>query len=192
MKFFQRCAAILAHERKGLQWVSPVGLPILHKYTEYETKRVELFLYDKSVPINEATSRDKVDGEDVFKYMRANIRTKPSEHINKDKAKSAVAPNVIHSMDAAHLMLAVLEARSVGINDFALIHDSFGTHAGNTTPFFRIIRESFVDLYENYDPYTEIEYQTRRALNDKAKIPAPPKKGTLDLNGVIDSLYAFA
>lgn len=192
MKFFQKCAAVLAHERKGLSWVSPVGLPVLHKYTEYETKRVEMFLYDKKVTVSEASPKDKVAEETVLKRIRANIRTKPTQTINKSKAKSAVAPNIIHAQDASHLMLTVLEAREVGISDFALIHDSFGTHAANTTAFFRIIRETFVDLYKNYDPFEEIYYQTKKALDDKGKIPEPPAKGTLDIEGVIDSLYAFA
>ena len=73
-----------------------------------------------------------------------------------------------------------------------MIHDSFGTHAANTTAFFRIIRETFVDLYENYDPFEEIYYQTKKALDDQGKIPQPPAKGTLDIEGVIESLYAFA
>lgn len=192
MKFFQRCAQVLAHERKGLYWVTPVGLPVLHKYTDWDVKTVELFLYDKSVPLVEAKSFDKVDGDDVLKRVKANIRVRPTEYINKDKAKSAVAPNVIHSMDASHLMLAVLEAKYKGISSFSLIHDSFGTHAGRTSEFFYTIRETFVDMYENYDPFEEIAYQTSKALEDKSKCPEVPRRGDLDLSQVINSLYAFA
>lgn len=192
MKFFQRCAQVLAHERKGLSWVTPVGLPVLHKYTEWDIKRVGLFLYDKKVPVAKAGDHDKIEGDDVLKYVRANIRVRPTEHINKDKAKSAVAPNIIHSLDAAHLMLTVLETQEHGISSLSLIHDSFGTHAGNTTRFFQIIREAFVDMYENYDPFEEIHYQTKKALEDKSKAPEVPARGNLDLSQVINSLYAFA
>lgn len=192
MKFFQRCAQVLAHERKGLTWVTPVGLPVLHKYTDWECKRVKLFLFDKSVPVSEAKAHDKVEGDGVLKWVKANIRTRPIEHINKDKAKSAVAPNVIHSMDAAHLMLTVLEAKAKGVTAFSLIHDSFGTHAGRTSEFFYTIRETFVEMYENYDPFEEIAYQTAKALEDKTKCPEVPGRGDLDLSQVINSLYAFA
>ncbi len=192
MKFFQRCAQVLAHERKGLSWVTPVGLPVLHKYTEWDIKRVGLFLYDKKVPVSGAKEHDKIVDGNVLQFVRANMRMRPTEHINKEKAKSAVAPNLIHSMDAAHLMLTVIETHDYGISSFSLIHDSFGTHAGNTTRFFQIIREAFVDMYENYDPFEEIYYQTRKALEDKAKVPEVPTKGDLDLSQVINSLYAFA
>jgi len=192
MKFFQRCAQVLAHERKGLSWVTPIGLPVLHKYTDWDMKTVKLFLYDQSVPVVNAKSDDKVDGDDVLKALRARIRVRPNEHINKDKAKSAVAPNIIHSLDASHLMLTVLASQEQDISSFSLIHDSFGTHAGNTTKFFQIIREAFVEMYENYDPFEEIRYQTEKALEDKTKTPEVPARGNLDLTQVINSLYAFA
>lgn len=192
MKFFQRCAQVLAHERKGLMWVSPVGLPILHKYMDYDVKRVRLFLYDRSVPVAEAKSEDKIQDDGVLKSVRANIRVRPNEHINKDKAKSAVAPNVIHSMDASHLMLTILESQEHNIKSYSLIHDSFGTHCGNTTVFFRLIREAFLDMYENYDPFEEIYYQTKKTLDDKSKVPEVPSRGDLDLSQVVNSLYAFA
>lgn len=192
MRFFQRCAQVLAHERKGLHWITPVGLPVFHKYNHWDVKQVRLFLYDQSVPVVQAKTNDKVEGDNVLKRIAANIRVKPNERINKEKAKSAVAPNVIHSMDAAHLMLTVLQANFLGISSFSLIHDSFGTHAANTTRFFLTIRESFVDMYENYDPFEEIHYQTDKALEDKTKTPQLPARGNLDLSQVIDSLYAFA
>lgn len=192
MKFFQRCAQVLAHERKGLFWVTPVGLPVLHKYTDWDIKTVRLFLYDKTVPVKAAKSLDKIEGNSVLKCISANLRVRPNETINKGKAKSAVAPNVIHSMDAAHLMLTVLDAKYSDINSVSLIHDSFGTHAGNTTRFFVLIREAFVEMYENYDPFEEIYHQTHKALEDKAKTPEVPARGNLDLSQVINSLYAFA
>lgn len=192
MKFFQKCAGALAHERKGLMWVTPVGLPVLHRYSEWDMKQVKMFMFDKSVPVVDATSEDIVTEDGVFKKVRALIRTKPNEHVNKDKAKSAVAPNLIHSMDSAHLMLTVNFAKQKGINAFSLIHDSFGTHAANTTEFFYTIREQFVQMYEDYCPFEEIAYQTTKSIKDKTKVPPIPKKGTLDLSGVINSLYAFA
>lgn len=192
MKFFQQCAGALAHERQGLMWVTPIGLPVMHKYMEYDMKQVKLFLFDKSVPVADATSEDIVKESGVLKKVRALLKSKPTGHINKDKAKSAVAPNIIHSLDSSHLFLTVDAAWDKQIRYFSLIHDSFGTHAANTTEFFYTIREQFVEMYENYCPFEEIEYHTRKSLKDKTKVPPLPKKGELDLAGVIDSLYAFA
>lgn len=192
MRFFQACAKALAHEMKPLHWYSPMGMPVLHKYVTYSMKRVQLWLYDKNLTVIEATDRDRITSEGILRYVQTNVRLKPTEVINKEKAKSAVAPNVIHSMDAAHLMLTVLQAREDDMRHFSLIHDSFGTHAGNTTRFFTLIREAFVDMYNDYCPFEEIAYQTEKALDDKTKVPPLPARGTLDINGVINSLYAFA
>ena len=192
MKFFQKCAASLAHEGKGLTWVTPTGLPVTHRYTEWDTKAVKMFLYDKTIPVIGMGKEDKVEDGDVLKQVRLTIRTKPTERINKAKAKSAVAPNVIHSLDASHLMLTVLKAKEQGIKHFSLIHDSFGTHAANTSDFFYIIREAFVEMYENYCPYEEIQQRTLDALDNQTKVPALPQKGELNVQDVQYSLYAFA
>lgn len=194
MKFFQNCAKALAHEMKPLHWYSPVGMPVLHKYVTYQMKRVNLWLYDKHLAVVDAAPEDLVDIEKdrVLKRIRTNVRMKPTEVINKDKAKSAVAPNVIHAQDAGHLMLTVLQAQEEGLKHFSLIHDSFGTHAGNTTRYFTLIREAFVDMYNDYCPFEEIAIQTEKALDDKTKVPPIPAKGTLDISGVVNSLYAFA
>jgi DNA-directed RNA polymerase len=192
MKFFQKCAGALAHERKPLMWVTPLGLPVLHKYVEWDVKKVRLFMFDKSISVDKAANEDLVTEEGVLNLVKSSVRTKPNGHINKDRAKSAVAPNVIHSLDACHLMMTINAAWEKGMNNFSLIHDSFGTHAANTTEFFYTIREQFVDMYENFCPFEEVEYHTRKHLKEQEKVPALPQKGQLDLAGVIDSLYAFA
>ena len=192
MRFFQQCAQALAHEAKPLLWYSPVGLPVLHRYDEWDVKRVKLFLHDKDVTLA-SNKDDKVnDDGSVDKLVRLEVRTKPKGTIDKRKARNAVAPNVIHSLDAAHLMLTVLDAKDVGITNYSLIHDSFGTHAADTPMFFDLIRNAFVNMYETYDPFETIRRETLEALDDKSKAPSVPAKGTLDLHGVLDSLYAFA
>ena len=192
MKFFQDCARVLAHEGKGLTWVTPLGLPVTHKYTDWDVKEVQLFLHDKAIPVSEATSVDKIDDDCVMKRIKLAIRTKPSTRVNKTKAKSAVAPNVIHSMDASHLLSVVLLAKASGIEEFSLIHDSFGTHASSTPVFTQVIRQAFVTMYENYCPYDTISGATSQALTDKSKLPATPIKGNLNVQTVLASDYAFA
>ena len=191
MTFFKQVAGVLAHESQPLVWTNPLGMPIMHKYAVWDVKRVELFLFNKELGVNEGKSRTGATG---LERVRANIATSPTSIIDKQKARSAVAPNVIHSMDGAHLLLTVLAASEEGFAHFALIHDSFGTHAGRTSRFFQIIREAFVGMYESYDPFEEILESAKSALSDKGidKLPAVPSKGTLDLNSILDAEYAFA
>ena len=192
MKFFQKCAASLAHEKKGVIWTAPIGLPCLHKYLEFEGKTVKLFLYDKSVPVSEAGKEDIVQGDDVLKQVRLNVKCKATTRINKTKARNAIAPNVIHSMDSSHLLLTVLDAVDADILAFSLIHDSFATHAADTERFFHIIRSAFVNMYSEYCPFEEIHAYTMEALDDKSRCPDLPQKGSFDLSKVLESDYAFA
>ena len=71
---------------------------------------------------------------------------------------------------------------------------SFATNAAQTGRFFEIIREAMVEMYENYCPFETIYQAAYEALSDegRAKLPPVPTKGSLDLNGIKESLYAFA
>jgi DNA-directed RNA polymerase len=192
MEFFRKCAGSLAHEKKSVIWHTPIGLPVVQKYLESDNKRVKLFLYDKSVPVVDAGKEDVVVGDDVLKQIRLYVSCKPTTRIKKDKAKSAISPNVIHSLDASHLLLTVLDAVDADIRSFSLIHDSFGTHAADTEKFFHIIRSAFVNMYTEYDPFEEIHAYTMEALDDKSRCPDLPQKGSVDLSKVMESDYAFA
>lgn len=195
MQWFKTVAGVLAHSAKPLIWTTPVGLPVYHQYNEWEHSRSRFFLYDQNVVAKDAKSEDKVDREGrVLRAVRLNLRVSPTTRINRDKAKSASSPNVIHSMDGAHLQLTVLGALDMDIRHFALIHDSFATHAGNTDVFFHVIRDAFVQMYDAFCPFTVIRDYAESVLDPEefAKIPPIPEKGTLDLDVIRDALYAFA
>lgn len=172
MAYFRRCAQLLAHEGKGLVWHTPVGLPVLHLYQDFNTKKVQLFLHDKEV--------------------RLVARTGPTEVVNKAKAADAVSPNVVHSLDSAALMLCVLDCEEAGVKDFSLIHDSFGAHPNDTETMYTAVRQSLINMYESYCPFEEIRSQTYAALDAKEKIPAVPVKGDLDLSSILNADYAFS
>lgn len=171
MAFFRRCAQLLAHEGKGLVWVTPVGLPVLHLYPEYKSKRVRLFLHDR----------------DMRLFTRED-----TEVVNKAKAADAVSPNVVHSLDSAALMLCVLDCVEAGVRDFSLIHDSFGAHPNDTETMYVAVRQSLANMYEAYCPFEEIRRQTYDALDAKEKVPSVPDTGDLDLASILDAEYAFA
>lgn len=196
MDFFKKVAATLAHERLPLVWTTPLGLPVMHKYSIWDSKVVEMFFFDRKTPVLEDSKQLKmaVDGSGVLRRVQINIRTQPTDRIDKDKARSAVAPNVIHSMDGSHLLLTVLNAEAEGMLDFALIHDSFGVHAGKTQRFFDIIRESFVEMYEDYCPFEEVYAYALSVLSEAGveKLPPIPTKGDMDLKEVLTAHYAFA
>lgn len=189
--WIQKVAALLAHESQSMIWRTPTGMPVVQRYSEYTSKAVNLWLYDRGVPV--PTSTDKTDAEgNTLVRIQLLIREAPTKRVDKKRMRSASSPNVIHSMDGAHLQRSVVFGKANGINHFAMIHDSFGTHAGNMSLFSWAIREAFVRTYETYCPLTELDSYARSVLSDADKLPPIPDKGDLDLGLIRDSLYAFA
>jgi len=73
-----------------------------------------------------------------------------NDKINAKKQAKGIAPNFIHSLDATHLYLTLLNGSKKGINSFATVHDSFATHACDVTVLSQTLKEEFI-LLTNYD-----------------------------------------
>lgn len=189
----QKVTAILAHEGLPLRWTTQTGLPVTMRYLEHEHKFVNLWLYNRKIKV--PTGTDKVDSDgNVLSRIRVLIQQAPTKRMNKKAMRNASSPNVIHSMDAAHLHRTVAMAKDAGIDHFAMIHDSFGTHLGNMEKFSGIVREAFVSCYEDYCPLQAIDTYARSVLSEEGidKLPELPARGTLDLSKVLEAAYAFA
>ncbi|KIU29308.1 hypothetical protein SR41_04685 [Sphingomonas melonis] len=59
--WFQSVAATLAHESLPVIWSTPVGLPVVQRYSEYLNKTVALWLVDRAVSV--PTGHGKLDPE---------------------------------------------------------------------------------------------------------------------------------
>lgn len=132
---------------------------------------------------------------------------KPSHKLNKKKMAQAIAPNFVHSMDANHLVATLLMCKEAGIDSFNMVHDSYGTHAGQMDTLNTLLRKAFYELYTNGKGIPPIATATpdrtileglklaiQRGIPPKFRheIPDPPKLGDLDLKGVLKSDYFFA
>lgn len=194
--WFQGVAALLAHESLPVIWRTPMGMPVLQRYSEYTSKAVNMWLYNSKVHVPE-NKDDKVDEDgNVLQRVTCLLREAPTKRIDKKKARSAISPNVVHSLDAAHLQRVAVMAGEEGIRHFQFIHDSFATHAGRTERFFGIIREAFVAQYETYCPFEALTEYAMSVLSEEGREKlaalAIPERGTLDLREVLASRYAFA
>jgi DNA-directed RNA polymerase len=164
MGWLQQAAGLLI-KRGGqqIEWTSPSGFPVWQHYHEMEFVHVNTKLLGKT------QIRVASDGD--------------SPSLNKHK--NGVAPNFVHSMDAAHLVLTVEECKRQGINSLAMIHDDYGTHAADTQKLYDAIRHTFVGMYESNDPLADFKSQ----FDD---LPALPSRGDLDLSQVRKSAFFFA
>jgi hypothetical protein len=73
-----------------------------------------------------------------------------TETPNTAKHRSAIAPNIIHGLDATHLRMVAKMLEQLGL-PMVFIHDSFATHVNHRAELYTIIVDTFIDLYSgNY------------------------------------------
>jgi DNA-directed RNA polymerase len=160
LRMFQELA-VRANEREMfLAWKSPMtGFPVVQAYRTALSKRTKLRYGDQEIKIV------------VEAWEEATL--------NKDGAKTGAAPNIVHSFDAAHLALTVNNANY----PVSVIHDSFGSHAGNMCKLFADVRITFVNFYTS-DPLMNL-------LKQFDSEDLMPQRGNLDVTEIIGSDYAF-
>lgn len=171
MKFLGRIATVQNRTNKALQWTSPLGYPCFQDYKATEAQTV----------------RTKICGS-----MRVVYPT-PTDDLDKSHMRNAFAPNFVHSMDATHLLMTVNAAADIGIEQFALVHDSYGVPAGQCEAFHRVIRQQFVELY-SYDRLAGLIREQKERNPERAdEYPSLQnvEPGAFDINEVVNAPYFF-
>lgn len=103
----------------------------------------------------------------------------PNELTNTSRQRSAFPPNLIHSLDASHLMLTISRSAQLGIEAFAAVHDSFATHAIDVPKLGRALRDSFMLMHRA--PLLD-EYRAWFELLRNTQSPPPPILGPMEGN----------
>lgn len=200
MEWLQDASALLAKDKDingnsvPTYWITPAGFPVWQKYRKNTLSRVATFLNGDikvSMPESSETKEETLEKGSSFRLKVG----KPTEDIDIRKQRQGIAPNFVHSMDASHLMLTILKCHEVyGINSFAVIHDSYATHACDADALFHAVREVFVETYQQHDVLQELHDHIESMLSSKyvEDLPDVPSKGSLDLDVVRESMYAFA
>lgn len=178
MTFLQDVAGILNKADLPARWTTPVGFYVQQFYREQNGKRVKTKIGDSLVylTLNEA-KQDK---------------------LAKPKQKSAISPNYVHSLDAAALMRTVCHCISRGIDNFAMIHDSYGTLAADSEQLSRLLRSTFVELFGGTSNMLELWSREVMAavptavLQKTDALPVVPSFGGLNVEDVTNSLFFFA
>ena len=172
MDWLQSVARIAAKDGLPIHWHTPMGFPVLQNYYESDVKRVRVMMGTQQISL-----RTQVD----------------STRINKRRMAQGIAPNVVHSWDAAHMMRTIIKCKDAGIEHFSMIHDSYGTHACDVETMATCLREAFIEQYTP-DLLEEFKQEIMKQLPDKLieKLPDIPPKGTLDLSLVLQSEFFFA
>lgn len=108
-----------------------------------------------------------------------------TEETAVNKHATAIAPNLVHSLDACHLQETVNNMPES--TSFAMIHDSYGCHAADAQELSRVLREQFLVMYGKGDLLVKFLEQ-----QDMLDIENIPTKGTLDLSLVLKDEFFFS
>lgn len=172
MDWLKSSAKVAAKGDMPVSWTTPAGFPVLQEYRETVGSSISAYVSGRHVRITASVEGTKLDSR---------------------RQALGISPNFIHSCDAAHLMLTVCTALENGIADFAMIHDSYGTHAADTDVLAASLRAAFHEQYSR-EVLTDFRNELAAQLPAEVAVELPelPPNGDLDLSLVEQSLYFFA
>ena len=142
-----------------LTWTTPSGFIVTQKIMKKQIEKLELQLLGR---------------------CKVNVATGDTTEVDKNRHKAATAPNLIHSLDASLLHLAVDRFDK----PIALIHDSVLCRATDMSLLSALVRETYMKLFAKHDYLTDFAKQIGAETE-------PPIIGNLEPETVIDSTYFF-
>lgn len=167
MQWLQVSASTISKANEPIMWITPDGFPV--------------FLSMKKIAKQSVITQ--LAGN--FHYQLGNF----TPDVDPRKQRTGVSPNFVHSIDASHLRETVRVGWEKGIEDWALIHDDYGTHASNIDALHEALRLAFVNTYRGGSPLA-----TFKAMHEARGFtlkPLPPT-GKLDIEKVKDSEFFFS
>ena len=172
MEWFRKAAREAVKSGKPITWTGPGGLPVVQPYIKQRSVRLECTLSKKRTTLSVKEDTDTIDTR---------------------KQADKIAPNFIHSMDAMRLMGTVNKCIEAGIKSFAVVHDSYGTHACQIDTMNALLRDTFAEKY-SVDVLSQFRDGLRRKLPEgvAVELPAPPQTRNLNVEDVKRSRYFFS
>ncbi|MBI2898894.1 MAG: hypothetical protein HYY17_01790 [Planctomycetes bacterium] len=161
-------ADVLALKGRGFQWRVPTGFPVIHHYLAKKERRIRTAM--GTLLLQEP---DPTPGK-----------------LDLDKQIDAIVPNLVHSLDAAHMILTVEALQSRGLADFAMVHDGYAVHACDVDVMNEVLRNQFIRVHREFTLEAFRAQIAKQA--DGIEIPPPPVMGALDLDEVRRADYFFS
>lgn len=171
MNWTRELAKPITASQKPLIWTSPSGFTVRQRYREMASRRIRTRVGDRIYHLSLSESTDKLDHR---------------------KQAQSLAPNWIHSYDAAALHMTLAQAREEGIAMIA-VHDSYGAHPNHLDRLNEILRDKFVDCYQGRGAMEQLRVDlSHNSGVPMSELPPPPERGDLDLDAVRESEFFFA
>ncbi len=183
MKWLREVASVLFIEYgRGVAWTAPSGFPVVVAHYRRDVDTITW------TPTGAKQPRSFT------------LRGEWLEHLGVDpqKQRRTIAPNFVHALDAAHLMLTIRRLHGEGLRHFAVIHDSYGVHACDVDRLVCALREEFARMYREPLLARFLDAQIAALLAGtppgglEALRATIPITGDLDLDEVLRARYMFA
>ncbi|XP_031430295.1 DNA-directed RNA polymerase, mitochondrial isoform X1 [Clupea harengus] len=178
-------ARLIAKSGSTVEWVTPLGLPIVQPYHR---------------------TRNQILKSNI-QFLSLQINHDASQRPDTVKQKNAFPPNFIHSLDSTHMMLTALYCYSRGLT-FVSVHDCFWTHAVTVGTMNQVCREQFVALHsqpilQDLSKFLLEKYCSEHPAERKNKkfmeywrmtqlLGRVPQTGDFNLDCVKESTYFFS
>ena len=146
----------------AIGWVTPDNLLAYQEYPTLAEMKVEYVAHSGSVEKVKLARQD---------YSMPDTK----------KHRSAIAPNIIHSLDATHLRMVARRMEEAGMQ-MVFIHDSFGTTADRVDELHAIIVEEFIKIYQG-DYMLDLKKYWEETYN--VSLSAPRAQGNFDINTMV-------
>jgi DNA-directed RNA polymerase len=165
-EWLRTVAGLFAQEEQSISWVTPTGFKVVQDY-RHRDRRVST-----------------VAGAFVKRERDPRVKHDVVKHQN------SLVANLVHSLDASHMMLTVTEAHRQGLRYFGMAHDSYAVHACDVDLLNTVLRDQFIRVHEEFTLAGLFEQLKRQAPD--IELPPPPASGALDLGEVRKSVYLFS
>ncbi|MCD8139838.1 MAG: hypothetical protein LUE17_08690 [Planctomycetaceae bacterium] len=176
-------------EPSAIRWTSPAGFPVLLVEYAENPGEGEAVIFGETVRfqnnryLTETKEVVNPDGTTGIAEMKI---------IDASKTAKGFAPDVVHSLDASHLMFTIDRCLSEGMRSFVTTHDCYGTLAADMPRMNIILRETFVDMYRNLDMKTLAAHLAQENGIDRGELGDFDLHGDLDLDDVLKSEFFFS
>jgi DNA-directed RNA polymerase, mitochondrial len=187
-EYFLKITKLMVYFNVPVVWFTPSGLKITQYYNLSKANKVSISYIGKTKTI---TYRKKID------------------KLDKNKQVQAIIPNIIHSLDATHLINLINNAITNNFTNILTVHDCFGTHPNQIDELFFVVKKEFILLYTQDNFLKTFHNRALQSFKDnnfiifkdeegnnylqpykkRFMIPNIPELGKLDLENIINSKY---
>ena len=132
-------------------------------------------------------ANEKISGRSTNDVISVALRV-GNTGLDAKKAKSSIAPNLVHMLDSQIVAWLLLNAGY----DVQTIHDSFGSSPANAEQLYNDIRTAFIEIFEGDTLKNMLEEMVGPEMTAKELAKLKHYDTGLDITGIAGNEFAFS